>query len=47
MDSMFAAEFHTWFFQAFKVDIPFLELLSKTITIRSLSETVNAEITGQ
>ena len=40
MDSMIAAEFRTWFFHAFKVDIPFLELLSKSVTISSLSETV-------
>src|SRR6266480_7141053 len=30
MDSMIAAEFRSWFFQAFKVDIPFFELLGKT-----------------
>lgn len=44
MDSMTAAEFRTWFFQTFKVDIPFLELLSKTVTISSLSETVFVEL---
>lgn len=44
MDSMIAAEFRTWFFSTFKVDIPFLELLSKTVTISSLSDTVFAEV---
>ena len=44
MDSMIAAEFRTWFFQIFKVDIPFLDLLSKTVTISSLSNTVFKEI---
>ena len=44
MDSMIAAEFRTWFFQSFQVDIPFLELLSKTVTINSLSEIVFTEI---
>lgn len=44
MDSMIAAEFRTWFFSTFEVDIPFLELLSKTVTIRSLSDTVFAEV---
>ena len=44
MDSMIAAEFRTWFFSTFKVDIPFLELLSKTVTISSLSDTVLAEV---
>ncbi|KAF3933903.1 hypothetical protein ABW19_dt0204636 [Dactylella cylindrospora] len=40
MDSMIAAEFRSWFYQAFKVDIPFLELLSKTTTVESLSKVV-------
>lgn len=44
IDSMTAAEFRTWFFQTFKVDIPFLELLSKTVTISSLSEAVFVEL---
>jgi len=44
MDSMIAAEFRSWFFQSFKVDIPFLELLSKTVTLSTLSQTVVTEI---
>ncbi|CRG92461.1 Nonribosomal peptide synthetase 14 [Talaromyces islandicus] len=40
MDSMIASEFRTWFFQAFEVDIPFLELMSKTATVASLAPTV-------
>lgn len=44
MDSMIAAEFRTWFFSTFKVDIPFLELLSKTVTISSLRDTMFAEV---
>lgn len=44
MDSMIAAEFRTWFFQAFKVDIPFLELLNKTVTLGSLASTVTESI---
>jgi hypothetical protein len=44
MDSMIGAEFRAWFNQAFKVDIPFLELLSKSMTIESLAETVLVEI---
>ena len=39
MDSRIAAEFRTWFFSNFEVDIPFWELLGKTVTIRSLSNT--------
>lgn len=46
MDSMIAAEFRTWFFQAFKVDIPFLTLLSKTSTVQSLSDTVVSEVSA-
>ncbi|KAF3931090.1 hypothetical protein ABW20_dc0106731 [Dactylellina cionopaga] len=38
MDSMIAAEFRSWFFQVLKLDIPFLEFLSKTTTIESLSK---------
>ncbi|BCS03320.1 type I polyketide synthase [Aspergillus luchuensis] len=44
MDSMIAAEFRSWFFQAFKTDIPFLELLSKTVTLDSLSEMVLVDV---
>lgn len=40
MDSMLAAEFRTWFYQAFKVDIPFLMLLSETVTLKRLAELV-------
>ena len=40
MDSMLAAEFRTWFYQAFKVDIPFLMLLSDTVTLKRLAELV-------
>ena len=34
----------TWFFNSFKVDIPFLELMSKTVTLNSLSKTIVAEV---
>jgi acyl carrier protein len=44
MDSMIAAEFRTWFFNTFKVDIPFLELLSKTVTLQSVANTVVNEL---
>lgn len=44
MDSMIAAEFRTWFFQSFQVDIPFLTLLSKSSTLTSLSKTVVSAI---
>lgn len=44
MDSMIAAEFRTWFFTTFKVDVPFLELLSKSVTLRSLARLVRQEL---
>jgi acyl carrier protein len=44
MDSMIAAEFRSWFFQSFKVDVPFLELLGKTTTVSSLSKVVLKEV---
>ena len=47
MDSMIAAEFRTWFFQAFKVDIPFLELLNKSVTVGSLASTVTESINSR
>ncbi|KAM0335103.1 hypothetical protein ACHAQA_000138 [Verticillium albo-atrum] len=47
IDSMLAAEFRTWFYQELQVDIPFLELLGKTVTLKSLSETTVANILGR
>lgn len=44
MDSMIAAEFRTWFFQTFHIDIPFLTLLNKTSTVLSLSEAVTTGV---
>ena len=38
MDSMLAAEFRTWLYRVFKVDVPFLELLSSTVSLASLVE---------
>lgn len=40
MDSMLAAEYRTWFFMAFAVDIPFLFLLGDVVTPRVLAEMV-------
>jgi NADP-dependent 3-hydroxy acid dehydrogenase YdfG len=45
MDSMLAAEFRTWFYQAFKVDAPFLTLLSDETTLNSLGNLVHVAIT--
>lgn len=40
MDSMLATEFRTWSYQAFKVDVPFLMLLSEKVTLKGLGEVV-------
>lgn len=44
VDSMLAAEFRAWIFQSFKVDIPYLTLLSSAATINYLSETVAQKV---
>jgi len=44
MDSMLAAEFRTWFYQAFKVDIPFLTLLADATTLTTLGDLVSEQI---
>ncbi|KAK6514428.1 hypothetical protein TWF506_008821 [Arthrobotrys conoides] len=44
MDSMIAAEFRSWFYQTFKVDIPFLELLSKATTVEMLGAVVTRNV---
>lgn len=44
MDSMLAAEFRTWFYQAFRVDVPFLTLLSEQVTLGSLGELVEKDV---
>ncbi|MCJ1311389.1 hypothetical protein MMC25_005060 [Agyrium rufum] len=46
MDSMLAAEFRSWFYLAFKVDIPFLTLLSETVTLRNICEIVQREVSA-
>jgi hypothetical protein len=45
VDSMLAAEFPAWIFQAFKVDVPYLTLLSPAATLMMLSEMVTQKIT--
>lgn len=40
MDSMLAAEFRTWFFMAFEVDVPFLLLLGDEVTPSALGNLV-------
>ncbi|KAL9120671.1 MAG: hypothetical protein Q9187_002770 [Circinaria calcarea] len=40
MDSMIATEIRTWFFHAFKIDVPFFDLLAKSTTVGTLTERV-------
>lgn len=40
MDSMIAAEYRSWFWSVFKVDIPFLEILSPTNHLQTLTSIV-------
>lgn len=47
LDSMIAAEFRTWFYQTFKVDVSFLELLSKSTTLEALAEDVAQKLKGR
>ncbi|VUC37208.1 unnamed protein product [Clonostachys rosea] len=44
MDSMIAAELRTWLFQVFRIDVPFQELLSKTITLSGITSMVTKKI---
>ena len=44
MDSMIAAEYRTWFWSTFKVDIPFLEILSSTNGLKTLAGLVEQKL---
>lgn len=43
MDSMIGAEFRTWLYQNFAVEVPLLILLNKTCTLESLRDKALAE----
>ncbi|KAJ2999377.1 hypothetical protein NUW58_g15 [Xylaria curta] len=44
MDSMIGAEFRTWIWGTFKVDIPFLDLLSNQKALINIAENIEANI---
>ncbi|PHH81251.1 hypothetical protein CDD82_1190 [Ophiocordyceps australis] len=44
MDSMIAAEFRSWFWNSFKVDVEFLDLMSDVKCLEDLAATVEAEL---
>ncbi|RYP18018.1 hypothetical protein DL767_009910 [Monosporascus sp. MG133] len=46
VDSMIAAEFRTWFWTSFKVDVPFLDLLSPQKNLNGLAEFVATKLEG-
>ena len=47
MDSMIAAEYRTWFWTVFKVDVQFLDILSSTNSLQSLTSMVEKELMGK
>ncbi|KAI0021210.1 polyketide synthase [Xylariomycetidae sp. FL0641] len=47
IDSMLAAEFRTAIFHAFEVDVPFMTLLDKQTSVRSLAEMIVAGLDGR
>ncbi|KAL9595237.1 MAG: hypothetical protein Q9219_006571 [cf. Caloplaca sp. 3 TL-2023] len=44
MDSMIAAEYRTWFWTVFKVDIPFLDILSPANSLQTLANMVEKDL---
>lgn len=46
IDSMIGAEFRSWVWNTFKVDIPFIDIISSRNTLSMLADTVVAELTS-
>lgn len=46
VDSMLAAEFRTWFWTTFEIDIPFLDLVSSHKSLDSLASAVETKLSG-
>jgi hypothetical protein len=44
MDSMIAADFRIWFWNMFRVDVPFLDLLSPVKTLESSAADIEAKL---
>ncbi|KAL6797448.1 polyketide synthase [Trichoderma sp. SZMC 28013] len=44
VDSMLAAEFRTWFFNTFKIDVPFLDIVSPQKSLQTLAEFIEAKL---
>jgi hypothetical protein len=46
VDSMIASEFRTWFWTVFRVDVPFLDIMSVRKSLAILAEFVEAKLVG-
>lgn len=46
MDSMLAAEFRWWMYRIFKIDIPFLDLLSSSLSLDFLFDRIEKQVLG-
>ncbi|KAL7931844.1 polyketide synthase [Trichoderma chlorosporum] len=44
VDSMLAAEFRTWFFNTFKIDVPFLDIVSPQKSLQTLAEFIEKKL---
>lgn len=44
VDSMIASEFRSWFWSAFKVDIPFLDIMSAQTSLNVLADTIEKKL---
>ena len=44
VDSMIASEFRSWFWSVFKVDIPFLDIMSKQTSLAVLADSVETKL---
>ena len=47
MDSMLAAAIRSWFYRKFKLDVAFMTLLSQTLSIRDLANSVTEHVLKQ
>ena len=47
MDSMLAAAIRSWFYRKFKLDVAFMTLLSQTLSIRDLADSVTEHVLKQ
>lgn len=46
VDSMIASEFRSWFWSAFRVDIPFLDIMSPQTSLKIMAETVDTKLSA-